>query len=66
MAASGVDEEQAARNQKIFQNCQTEIAGLSARDRQIFVEDTGHYLHENQPQAVIYAVREVLEIVRKG
>ena len=37
-----------------------------ARGRQIVVAESGHYVQVDQPQTVIDAVREVVEIVRGG
>ena len=59
-------EDIARKRQKIFQDCQTEIAGLSTNGRQIFVDNARHYIHRSQPQAVIDAVRELVQTARKA
>lgn len=50
---------------KIFQQCQTEISQLSTQGKQIFVEDATHYIHRQQPQQVVDAIREMVTLVQK-
>ena len=50
---------------KIFQQCQTEISQLSTQGKQIFVEDATHYIHKQQPQHVVDAIREMVALVQK-
>lgn len=52
-------------SQKIFQQCQTEISQLSTKGKQIFVEDTTHYIYRQQPQQVVGAIREMVTLVQK-
>src|SRR5258707_852614 len=42
---------------KIFQDLQTEISQRSSRGKQIFVNDSGHYIHGDQPQVVLDAIQ---------
>ncbi|MDX1387632.1 MAG: alpha/beta hydrolase [Acidobacteriota bacterium] len=43
---------------------QQDLSYLSTHGRQIMVEDAGHMIHVDQPQAVIDAIREVVETAR--
>lgn len=61
---SEMDESEKA-SQKIFQQCQTEISQLSTKGKQIFVEDASHYIHRQQPQRVVDAIREMVALVQK-
>jgi hypothetical protein len=45
---------------------QAELANLSTRGRQIMAFQSGHMIHEDEPDLVITAVREVTEISRRG
>ncbi len=44
---------------------QEELAGLSTRGRRIAVAGSGHYVQLDRPQAVIQAIQEVVEAVRR-
>ncbi len=43
---------------------QAELLGLSSRSRQVFVEDSGHYIAIERPQPVIRAIRETVDLAR--
>ncbi|NIW45065.1 MAG: hypothetical protein GWN30_09970, partial [Gammaproteobacteria bacterium] len=43
---------------------QTELAGLSTNGELRIFEDAGHYLHDENPDAVIQAVLDVVEAVK--
>lgn len=45
---------------------QKELVGRSAGGRLVLVGKTGHHIQHDRPDAVIEAVREVLEVVRRG
>jgi pimeloyl-ACP methyl ester carboxylesterase len=47
--------------EKNWQQLQTELARLSASSTHRVVADSGHYLHLDQPQVVLEAVRAVVE-----
>jgi pimeloyl-ACP methyl ester carboxylesterase len=44
---------------------QRELAGRSPRGRQVIAEKSGHAVHQDQPELVVSAVREVLEASRQ-
>jgi pimeloyl-ACP methyl ester carboxylesterase len=49
---------------RVEHEIQPKLARLSTRDRQVIVTESGHRIHEEAPQAVIAAVREVVAEVR--
>lgn len=59
-----IDREYAAYTQISMHEIQPKLARLSTRGRQVIVKQSGHRMHEDAPEAVIAAVREVLEDVR--
>ena len=63
-SGDGMSEEQSSEMFRIFQDCQAEISRRSTRGRQFHVAQAGHYIQVDQPQFVIDAVREVVEMVR--
>jgi hypothetical protein len=60
----GMTAEEGAQMLDVFQGLQREIAGRSTRSTHTLVADAGHYIQNDQPQVVIDAIREVVEIVR--
>jgi len=45
---------------------QADLAGLSTNSKQVVASRSGHYIPLDQPEAVISAVRQVVEAVRSG
>jgi pimeloyl-ACP methyl ester carboxylesterase len=43
---------------------QQELARLSTRSELSVVEDSGHFIHQNRPQAVIDALREMVALAQ--
>jgi pimeloyl-ACP methyl ester carboxylesterase len=39
---------------------QGELVALVSRGRQVIVENTGHAIHEDRPEVVVNAIREIL------
>jgi pimeloyl-ACP methyl ester carboxylesterase len=60
----GLGEEDNLKMSEVYRDVQVKIAGLSSRSKQIFVQDAGHYIQNDQPQVVIDAIREMVETVR--
>jgi hypothetical protein len=60
----GMTAEEGAQMLDVFQGLQREIAGRSTRSAHTLVADAGHYIQNDQPQVVINAIREVVEMVR--
>ncbi len=66
IAAPGLSPEEGALMLDVFQGLQRQISTRSSRSQQIFVAEAGHYIHHDQPQVVIDAIREVVEMTRQG
>ncbi len=57
-----------AENQQLrelLQTEQSELVALSSEGKQIIAEQSGHYIHHEQPDLVIDAIREMLDALRK-
>ncbi len=65
MSSEDMTAEDGALMLQIFQGLQTEIASRSTRGTQTLVANSGHYIQRDQPQIVIDAVREIIELVRE-
>jgi pimeloyl-ACP methyl ester carboxylesterase len=50
--------------EEIWQAMQVEIANLSSRGQRLVVENSGHMIHHDQPQAVVDAIRAMVMSVR--
>ncbi len=48
-----------------WQQMQMEIAALSSKGKRLVAEQSGHYIHLQQPRIVVEAIKEVIEMVRK-
>ncbi len=44
---------------------QADLAALSPRGKQVVAEQSGHYIQVDQPEAVVAAIREVVEAARR-
>jgi len=51
----------AERLRAVTEELQTELAALSSRGKRVIVRNSGHYIQVEQPEAVIDAIREVVE-----
>lgn len=60
----GVSDEDNAAYEETWQELQREIAGLSSRGEHLVVEGAGHMIHHEHPEAVVAAIRSVVEDVR--
>ena len=59
------EDRQFAEYEQVWQHeIQPKLARLSKRGRQVIVESSGHRIHEEAPEVVVAAVREVLADVR--
>ena len=61
---SGATAELVEQMELVWQELQKEHAARSSRGRQIIATESGHYIHIDQPQLVIEAVRQVVEQAR--
>jgi len=61
---SDLSVEQAERAEQIWQELQAEIANLSSRGTLKIAQQSSHDIHIAQPQLVIDAIRQVIDVVR--
>jgi hypothetical protein len=45
---------------------QRDLVGRSPRGRQIMAERSGHFIHRDEPELVVNAIRQVVEEVKRG
>jgi pimeloyl-ACP methyl ester carboxylesterase len=50
---------------EVWQEVQSELAALSPGAKQIIAEQSGHYIQLDQPDLVIEAIREIVDLTRK-
>lgn len=65
LSIPGMDDEVNAAYEATWQAMQGEMAALSTRGRHDIVEGSGHSIHHDRPDAVVAAIREVVEATRK-
>jgi pimeloyl-ACP methyl ester carboxylesterase len=63
-AGPGISAEDAEMSGIANDEMQAELATLSPKGKQIIAEDSGHYIHIDQPDLVIDAIREVVVAAR--
>jgi pimeloyl-ACP methyl ester carboxylesterase len=62
----GLSQEQAHRIDELHSESQADLTQHSQYAKQIIAEDSGHYIHVEQPDLVIDAISQVVEAVRDG
>jgi pimeloyl-ACP methyl ester carboxylesterase len=62
----GISQDTADRIQEVWRELQTELASLSTNSDHRPVPNASHYVHWDDPQAVIAAVRDVVNASRNG
>jgi pimeloyl-ACP methyl ester carboxylesterase len=60
----GLSAEVSREFHQAFQQMQNELAAQSSRGKRIIAKQSGHYIHIDQPELVIDAIREVVEAAR--
>jgi pimeloyl-ACP methyl ester carboxylesterase len=63
-AVPNITKEQAARVEASWLELQRDLAGRSSHGRLLIAERSGHYLHVEEPELVIRAIREVVAAAR--
>jgi len=56
-----------AENQQLWENMQieqTDLVALSSQGKQIIAEKSGHHIQLDQPELVIDAIRQVIEVIQ--
>jgi pimeloyl-ACP methyl ester carboxylesterase len=49
---------------QLWQELQADLAGLVPNARHVVAEQSGHYIHQSQPELVVEAIQQVTEAVR--
>jgi pimeloyl-ACP methyl ester carboxylesterase len=65
MPEMGIGSEDMDRYERTWQELQEELVGLSPRGKLVVAEESGHMIHQEQPELVVDAIREVVEEVRR-
>ena len=60
---SGADAEIFREAYSVWMELQRELAGLSSRSTHLIGEESRHYVHHDQPDLVVDAIRQVVESV---
>jgi pimeloyl-ACP methyl ester carboxylesterase len=55
----------AARYERLWLTLQDELANRSRRHRQIVVAESGHCIHDDAPQVLLDAIREMIANARR-
>ena len=66
LTSGGLSQEQARQIDELHSESQAELTQRSQNAKQIIAEDSGHYIHVEQPDLVVDAIREVVEAARNG
>jgi pimeloyl-ACP methyl ester carboxylesterase len=53
----GLPDEQFEQQKRSWYKLQRELAGLSSNSRHITAEESGHYIHQDQPELVVDAIQ---------
>jgi pimeloyl-ACP methyl ester carboxylesterase len=64
-AGHGISAEDVERVNVVMAELPDELAALSPRGKRVVAEHSGHYIHVEQPELVITAIREVVEAARR-
>jgi pimeloyl-ACP methyl ester carboxylesterase len=59
----GLSDEEAQQVEAVWDELQAELAALSSNGEQVIAEESGHFVHVDQPELVIDAIRQVVEAV---
>jgi len=66
LAMPGVSVEGNAATRRTWLELQKELAGISTNSDHRIVEGAGHYIHDDRPEVVVTAIRDVVTAVREG
>ncbi|PET71266.1 alpha/beta hydrolase [Bacillus sp. AFS001701] len=65
VVTGGLQPHHTLESMNAWMSFQKELATLSTNSKHIIVEDAGHAIHINNPQAVINVIKDMLEIVKQ-
>ena len=66
ITSQGLSQEQARQIDELHSESQVDLTQRSQNAKQVIVEDSGHYIHVEQPDLVIDAIHQVVEAARNG
>jgi len=66
LTGTGLSQEQVNLIDKLHSESQAALTRRSENAKQIIVEDSGHYIHVEQPGLVTHTIRQVVEAARDG
>jgi pimeloyl-ACP methyl ester carboxylesterase len=66
LAGTGLSEKQMNLIDKLHSESQAALTRRSENAKQIIADDSGHYIHVEQPNLVIDAIRQVVEAAHHG
>ena len=61
----GLPPDVAVQVEDVWQELQQELANLSTNSTHIIAEESGHFIHKDQPDVVVDAIRHVVDVVRE-
>lgn len=64
MPDMGISTEAAAEYERTWQRLQEELVSLSPQGRLLVATNSSHMIHQEEPDLVVQAVREIVEAVR--
>jgi pimeloyl-ACP methyl ester carboxylesterase len=65
-AFPGFPRELATKLEQAWQEQQRQLLPLSSRSQQLIAPHSGHYIHLEEPELVVNAIRSVVELARRG
>jgi pimeloyl-ACP methyl ester carboxylesterase len=66
ITSQGLSQEQAHQIDELHSESQASLTRRSQNAKQVLVEDSGHYIHVEQPDLVVDAIRQVVGAARNG
>jgi pimeloyl-ACP methyl ester carboxylesterase len=66
LTSGGLSQDQARQIDALHSESQADLTQHSQNAKQIITEDSGHYIHVEQPDLVIDTIRQVVEAARNG
>ena len=66
MTSQGLSQEQARQIDELHSESQADLTRHSQNAKQIIAEDSGHYVHVEQPDLVVDGISQVVEAARNG
>ncbi len=61
----GLPHDVAVQGEEVWQELQQDLAKLSTNSTHIIAEESGHFIHKDQPDVVVAAIRQVVDVARE-